>query len=140
MSTDTREFAVRTSRLEKGLAYPVRRCSLEAAISVGGVRSLREVFFRHWPSRPLLEAIFQGEGRNNPWAGSCSLEIGAVPSRIAKEIENLIGDIWGQSKNLEERYKRGPIRRTSNKRLVRDGSDKRACGSRVTLAPNMLTA
>ena len=91
MPTTSRDFELRTSRLAKGLAYPIQRCSLEAAIVVGEALSLRHVTFGPSPgSDALLQAIFQGPQRHNPQAGTCSLSIAPVPARAVKEVEPLI--------------------------------------------------
>jgi hypothetical protein len=85
-----RRYKLNQRPVPKGMAYPLRRCSLDAAFEVGDVESVTEVSFRNWPSRPLIEAIFQGAGRRNPRAGLCTVEIGAVPSRTSAEIETLL--------------------------------------------------
>lgn len=85
-----RNFQVKTSSLPKGMSYPIQRCGLEAAFDVAGVKSVREVFFRNWPGRALLEALFQGQGRRNKSAGTCSLEINAIPARRANSIEPIV--------------------------------------------------
>jgi hypothetical protein len=72
------------------MAYPLRRCSLDAAFEVGDIGSVAEVSFRDWASRPLFEALFQGAGRRNPHAGMCVVEIGAVPRRAVKDTEAIL--------------------------------------------------
>lgn len=85
-----RTYRLRASRAPKGMAYPVRRCTLDAALAVAELDVLREVRFRNWPGRPLLEAIFFGVGRHTPHLGTCELEIGAVPAREARKVEALV--------------------------------------------------
>lgn len=85
-----RNFRVKASRLPKEMAYPIQRCELEAAFDIAEVKSVREVSFRNWPGRALLEALFQGQGRRNKSAGTCSLEINAIPARKANSIEPLV--------------------------------------------------
>jgi len=85
-----RRYKLNQRPLPKSMAYPLRRCSLDAAFEVNDIDSVAEVSFRDWPGRPLLEALFQGCGRRNPHAGTCVVEIGAVPRRAAKDVETLL--------------------------------------------------
>jgi hypothetical protein len=78
------------SRLPKGRAYPIERCSLEAAVDVAEAHSLRQVTFQELSDNHLLQAIYQGSGRRNSKAGTCSLSIGSVPARAADRFESLV--------------------------------------------------
>ena len=85
-----RNFALRTQRLPKGNSYPLHRSTLEATIANAGVSSIYQIRFHHWPGRPLLEALFQGNGRSATWAGHCEMHINSVPSRTAEQLEPLV--------------------------------------------------
>ena len=85
-----RNFVLRAQRLPKGYSYPLRRSTLEATLADAGISSIYEIRFHHWPKRPLLEALFQGNGRSTTWAGRCEMHINSVPSRAAEQLEPLV--------------------------------------------------
>ena len=83
-------FLLKTQRLSKGISYPLHRSTLEVTLANAGVSSIYLVRLHHWPGRPLLEALFQGNGRSAPWAGQCEMHVNSVPSRTAEQLEPLI--------------------------------------------------
>jgi len=85
-----RRFRLRQDSLPKGMAYPLRRCALDAMFDVGDVNVVRNVTFHAWPGRPLFEALFFGVSRRSPSAGGCEIHINAVPRRDLKKVEALL--------------------------------------------------
>ena len=85
-----RRFRLRQARLPKGMAYPLRRCSLDAIFEVGTINYIRSVTFHSWPGRPHFEALFQGIGRRNSAAGTCEVHINAVSRRELDSAETLL--------------------------------------------------
>jgi hypothetical protein len=85
-----RRFRLRQDRLPKGMAYPLRRCALDAMFEVGDVNVVQDVWFHVRPKRPHFEAMFFGVSRHSPSAGTCEVHINAVPRRDLKGIETLL--------------------------------------------------
>jgi hypothetical protein len=85
-----RRFRLRQDRLPKGMAYPLRRCALDAMFEVGDINVVRHVTFHTWPGRPHFEALFFGISRRSPSAGGCEIHINAVSRRDLKKIETLL--------------------------------------------------
>lgn len=85
-----RNFLLKTQRLSKVASYPLHRSTLKATPANAGVGSIYLVRLHHWPGRPLLEALFQWNGRSATWAGQCEMHINSVPSRTAEQLEPLI--------------------------------------------------
>jgi len=85
-----RRYRLRQDRLPKGMAYPLRRCSLDAVFEVGDVGVVRDVSFHVWPGRPHFEALFFGAARRSPAAGTCVVHINAVSRRELKDTESVL--------------------------------------------------
>jgi len=85
-----RRFLLHQRHLPKGMAYPLRRCSLDAIFEVGAVNVIRSVTFHFWPGRPHFEVLFHGIGRRNPGAGTCDIHINAVSRRELESAERLL--------------------------------------------------
>ena len=85
-----RRFRLRQDSLPKGMAYPLRRCALDAMFEVDDIIVVRDVTFHVWPGQPHFEALFFGVARRSPSAGACEVHINAVPRRNLNGIETLL--------------------------------------------------